>query len=286
MKRAFTYVLLIFACWFAVSVARAGELQVPKTITAGTGLSVSTAGSGSETLYLFGPGSAIKRKVDVGGSVQIAADEVRTAGRYTLVIADDSATFFVTAAKPANIAFLARPSRVAAARSGALSGTAFVFDEFNNLVLQPTKVEFNLSVAGGPAVTRAEASKYGVAWARLDSGRKEGAAQFVAKAGSASVRRVVQQVAGEPCSIRMKAARGKDGNIVVETDPIRDCSGNAVPDGTIVTFSSLDSRGRSTVDARIKKGIAQAILPASERALISVAAGVVMGNEIRWGGGQ
>jgi hypothetical protein len=125
-----------------------------------------------------------------------------------------------------------------------------------------------------------------VAWTRMDSGKKSGAAQFVASVGDASVRRVVQQTAAEPCNLRMKAQKDKSGNILVETDPIRDCSGNAVPDGTIVTFTSVDKNGRSTVDSRIKKGVAQAMLPASDGALISVAAGVVVGNEIRWGGGQ
>jgi hypothetical protein len=84
----------------------------------------------------------------------------------------------------------------------------------------------------------------------------------------------------------MHAERAKSGSIAVQTDPIRDCAGNPVPDGTIVTFTSVDAGGRSTVDARIKRGIAQAELPASRQATISVAAGVVIGNEIRWGGGQ
>ncbi len=75
------------------------------------------------------------------------------------------------------------------------------------------------------------------------------------------MRRVVQQVAADPCSIRMKASRAPDGNILVETAPIQDCSGNAVPDGTIVTFTSVDEAGRSTVDARIKRGFARAELP-------------------------
>ncbi len=53
-----------------------------------------------------------------------------------------------------------------------------------------------------------------------------------------------------------------------------------------MTFSSVDANGKSTVDARIKKGIAKAELPASNNALISVASGVVVGNEIRWGGAR
>jgi hypothetical protein len=111
------------------------------------------------------------------------------------------------------------------------------------------------------------------------------AAQFVASVGEVSERRVVQQVASDPCNLRMNAKRVKDA-IEVTTAPIRDCSGNPVPDGTIVTFTALTPRGKTTVDARIKRGIASAQLPASERAVISVASGVVMGNEVRIGGGQ
>jgi hypothetical protein len=73
---------------------------------------------------------------------------------------------------------------------------------------------------------------------------------------------------------------------VVETDPVRDCSGNPVPDGTIVTFTSVDPNGRTTVDAVIKRGVARAELPPASQANISVASGVVVGNEIRWGGGR
>ena len=105
-------------------------------------------------------------------------------------------------------------------------------------------------------------------------------------ASVASVRRVVTQVAADPCNLRMKASKATSGNILVETEPIRDCSGNAVPDGTIVTFTSVDAKGRSTVDARIKRGFARAELPASSDARISVASGVVLGNEISWGGGR
>jgi hypothetical protein len=53
-----------------------------------------------------------------------------------------------------------------------------------------------------------------------------------------------------------------------------------------VTFTQTDSTGRSVVDARIKKGVARAQLPASNNATIAVAAGVVLGNELHVGGGQ
>jgi hypothetical protein len=165
-----------------------------------------------------------------------------------------------------------------------ISGTAFLFDKYQNLVLQPTPVKFELD-EDGQATTRTETSKGGVAYTKLDSARKAGPAQFVATSGSGSVRRVVQQVASDPCNIRMSAQPDKN-KILVRTDPIRDCSGNPVPDGTIVTFTATDSQGKSTVDARIKRGIAEAELPASSGATISVASGVVVGNEIQWRGGQ
>lgn len=283
---------LLAMCWFAAYVARAAEvpqLNVPQAVTAGKGFSIATSGSGDETFYLIGPASAAKRTVKLGESIQIAPEEVRGAGRYVMVIGkgDNAArkTFYVKADQPANVNFLARPSRVPAAKRGVISGVAFVYDTFNNTVLAPTAVKFNLAVEGAAPVTRTVKSQNGIAWTRMDSGRKAGAAQFVAVVGDTSVRRVVQQVAADACDLRFRARR-EEKSIVVETDPVRDCAGNPVPDGTIVTFTQVDANGRSTVDARLKRGVARAELPLSERATISVAAGVVMGNEIHMGGGQ
>lgn len=259
----------------------AGELGIPQQVPAGKPLTVNTGAGG--TLYLFGPAGTLKQKVS-GGTVEIPAEQLQAAGRYTVMIGNDKSSFYVVNDTVDSVAFLARPSRVPASAPGAITGSAFLFDRYNNLVLQPTAVRFELSVAGGSTATRSETAKNGVAWVRLDSGRQQGAAQFVASAENAATKRVVQQVAAEPCNVRMRATHGKTGSIEVETDPIRDCSGNAVPDGTIVTFTSIDSKGRSTVDARIKRGVAKAELPASNNAQLSVAAGVVMGNEIRWGG--
>ena len=223
--------------------------------------------------------------MQLGQDIQLTADDLKNAGRYVVFLGGgDSATFFVTAGPVTSIAFLARPSRVPAATPNVIAGTAFVFDKYQNLVMRPAPVQFELS-ADGANVSRTETTRDGIAYTKLDSSRKEGAAQFVASSGSASVRRVVQEVAADPCNIRMHAERDQT-SILVQTDPIRDCAGNPVPDGTIVTFTSVDATGKSTVDARIKRGIAQAQLPASNNATISVAAGVVVGNEIKWGGGE
>ena len=279
--KALTYfaIFVCLVCCLGI-LSRASELNVPPTVTAGAGLSIATSGSGSATLYLVGPGTAIKRKVQLGENIQLSADDLQNAGRYVVSIDGNSATFFVTAASVQSIAFLARPSRVPADTPNVIAGTAFLFDRYQNLVLQPEPVKFDLNT-NGETVTRTETSKDGIAYTKLNSARKEGVAEFVASSGPASVRRVVQQVASDPCSLHMTAQRDQTG-ILVRTDPIRDCAGNPVPDGTIVTFTSTDSHGKNTVDARIKRGIAEAQLPPSKDAAISVASGVVIGNEIQW----
>jgi len=66
---------------------------------------------------------------------------------------------------------------------------------------------------------------------------------------------------------------------------VRDCNGNPVPDGTIITFTETYNGGQSTVDVPLKRGVARTEMPARNGAVISVASGVVMGNEIRWSGG-
>jgi hypothetical protein len=284
IERFSRIVMSIAAALVVVATAHAADLHVPSTVSAGSGLSISASGSGSGTLYLFGPGTAVKRSVHLGEEIHLSVDELRNAGRYTVVIGDDSAIFFVTAGPVSSIAFLARPSRVPSNTPNVITGTTFIFDKYQNLVLQPQSVKFELNV-DGQTTSRTETSKGGVAYIKLDSSKKEGPAQFVASSGSASIRRVVQQVASDPCNIRMNAQPNKSG-ILVRTDPIRDCSGNPVPDGTIVTFTSSGTQGKSTVDARIKRGIAEAELPFSNGATLSVASGVVVGNEIQWRSGQ
>lgn len=291
MNKLLYIILTLAICWFAAYVARAQELSIPNQIPAGQGFTIPASGTGEGTFYLVGPGGALKRAVHLGEQIKIAPEEVRLAGRYVAVLrsgdSSSSKVFFVTPAKPAALNFLARPSRVPTATPDAITGVAFVFDAYKNLVLAPTPVNFSLSLADSAPASRTVPSKEGIAWVQMASGRSQGAAQFVASLPSTdvAVRRVVQQVAGDACNLHMKAQTTAKA-IVVETDPIRDCSGNAVPDGTIVTFTQTDSHGLSTVDARVKRDVARAELPLSDNATISVAAGVVLGNEVHisWGG--
>jgi hypothetical protein len=299
--RTLISILLLAVCWFAVDCARAAstparanparsgdpaaELQVPQNAVAGQPLTINLEGSG--TLYLIGPGQVIKREFK-SGSVTIKGEELRSAGRWIAAVAggNQSQIFWVKPGKPEKLNFLARPSRVPVAKKDVISGVTFVFDQYQNMVLDPTPINFKLSVGDAAGSAKTVTTHNGVAWVNSPSASKAGAAQFVASVGDTSVRRVIQQVAADPCerNLRMHVA-GRSGNrITVETDPIRDCSGNPVPDGTIVTFIQTDKTGRSTVDARIKKGSARAELPASDNATITVAAGVVLGNELHVGG--
>jgi hypothetical protein len=293
MNKLLYVILTIAICWFAAYVARAQELNTPAQIGAGQGFSVTTSGTGEATFYLIGPGGGSKRSVHLGEAVRVAPEEVRTAGRYVAALRTGDSTrskvFFVTPAKPAALSFLARPSRVPTATPNGISGVAFVFDAYKNLVTGPAPVNFSLTLEKSAPVSRTLESNEGIAWVQLASGRSQGAAQFVASlpGTDVSVRRVVQQVAGDACNLHM-TAKSMANAVVVETDPIRDCSGNAVPDGTIVTFTETDGRGISTVDARVKRDVARAELPLSDNATISVAAGVVLGNEVHvsWGGSR
>ena len=282
MRRVIQYALMFAVVLFAAYVAHAADVSAPTRAVAGTDISLPTSGSGSTTLYLFGPGTAIKKNVQLGNNVQLT---LKRAGLYTAIVNGEAVAFHAVPADASEVAFLARPSRVPADKKDVIAGTVFIFDKNRNLITTPMPVKFDLTVAGGQPQVRSVQSKNGVAYIKLDSGRKAGPAQFVATAGSASVRRVVEETAADPCNLRMHAQSSKNG-VLVQTDPVRDCAGNPVPDGTIVTFTATSPKGRDTIDARVKKGIASAELPELQDATVSVASGVVVGNEIHVGGGM
>lgn len=266
--------------------AGAAELRVPATVEAGQSFSIPAEGSGQATFYLLGPDHIVKRSVTLGNDLAIQSGDVRAAGRYRVILCASSCTsavFQVEAAKPAHLSFFLRPSRVPVSTPQSIDATAFVFDQYFNLVLTPAVVDFRITPASGAGFSRQSSTRRGVAWMRLDSTPHEGRVQVTAVSGNTEEARVIQQVAAEACGLRMKAI--PSGNAVtLETDPVRDCSGNALPDGTVVSFTKVDREGKSTVDTPIKKGIARVQFSLHGPAQIGVACGVVLGNEVALNG--
>jgi len=268
----------------AISTAYAADLQPPAQVTAGTGFTIPTSGSGDRTFYLVGPSSVIKKSVKLGSEIEIAGDQVHAAGRYVAVSCGSegcsSASFYVVSGSPTKVSFLLHPSRVPVTAREAINATAFVFDKFHNPVLRPVEVDFRVVPKTGPAFTKSVKAVQGVAWMKMSPTPKEGPVKVIATIGSNEEPRIIQQVASDACNLHIKARRTAKG-VEVETDPVKDCRSNSVPDGTVVSFTAVDSKGKSTVDAPVKKGVARTELPITGKAIISVASGVVTGNEIR-----
>jgi hypothetical protein len=277
-----------FLICFVVSLAGMGmaqDIHVPASVVAGSEATISTTGSGNATFYLLGPGVARKSDVSLGTGIQVSPQDLQHAGKYVAVLCSSacrSANFYVSAAKATSLAFLVHPSRVAVSQGDAVSGVALPFDQYHNLVLQPLTVTFQITAGNTSLLSRSVRTQDGVAWFRTTSGKSAGIVQAVATLDDLSARRAVQQVASDPCNLRISGQRTPAG-ILVQTEPVHDCSGNPVTDGTIVTFTTTGPGGKSTVDAPIKQGVARAQMKESGAALISAASGVVMGNEVRVG---
>ena len=284
-KRAFLFAGLVFAA-MKLAHAQGGAMSLPKTVEAGSAFSIQTTGSGKAVLYVVGLGQVLRRDVQLGETTLFPAGDLDNAGRYLAILvggaSPDSGAFdVVPATKPAALSFLAKPSRLSVGLHDGISGAVYVFDAFQNLIAAPTPVSFQLSGLSGPVQTRTAVTRNGSAWIEMDSTTKEGDEKFVVQAGGISSTRVIQQVPGNPCGLRMSARKSGQG-LQLETDPVRDCAGNPVPDGTVVTFTEAYNGSQTTVDAPLKHGVARADVPAYNGARISVATGVVMGNEIRW----
>jgi hypothetical protein len=271
----------------ALARAQGGSMNLPKQVEAGHAFSIQTSGSGKAVLYIVGLGDVLRRDVQLGETVSFGVGVLHNAGRYVAVLAagssaDNGAFDVVPASGVANLSFLAKPSRLPVNLHNGISGAVYTFDAYQNLITTPTPVSFELSGVSAAPQTRTVVSHAGRAWTQMDSATKEGAAQFAARVGNVSSVRIIRQVPGDPCGLRM-SARPSGKKIELQTDPLRDCSGNAVPDGTVVTFTEAYDGKQTTVDVPVKRGIAQTEVPAYNGARISAATGVVMGNDIRWG---
>src|ERR1700760_4027444 len=144
MRRLIMLGLVIAATWFAMDSARAAELRLPQDAVAGQAMTIGASGDGEATLFLVGPGQIIQHKIKLGSEAQIKAGELHSAGRWIAILksggSSQSSVFWVKPGQPENLSFLARPSRVPVAHPNVINGTVFVFDQFHNLILQPTPV--------------------------------------------------------------------------------------------------------------------------------------------------
>jgi hypothetical protein len=284
MRTLITIVMLSLALG-----ASASEIHPPAQVTAGTAISIQTSGSGDATFYLLGPAIASKNKVQAGSNIPIDSDQLEHAGRYVAVLcASDGCTaknFFVNPAAANRLSFLVHPSRIPVGTSQGISAVAIVRDSFQNLVPKPEAVTFSVMSKEEKPVSASRTSENAIAWVRLTSAKKEGPTKLGASIGHADEIRVVQQVAADACNLRIKASRDKRG-FLIETDPVHDCSGNPVPDGTVVSFTESDSAGKTTVDVPIKRGVAKVEMQIDGPAKITVASGVVTGNELEVAGGR
>jgi hypothetical protein len=284
-----TLILLVGSLILAVmQVAHAQDetLNVPKSIEAGSAFSIQNAGSGEATLYIVGPGQVMKRTVQLGTSTYFPAGSICNAGHYVVILAQGSGTstqsFDLTpVSAPASLSFFAKPSRLPVGLHNGITGAVYVFDVYHNLIAAPTPVSFELSSPSGAVQKQLVSTRAGAAWTEMDSTSQQGSSKFVARAGDVSSTSIIRQVPGDPCDLKV-SAQPSGQELDLQTAPVLDCSGNAVPDGTIVTFTESYPGGQSTVDVPLKRDIAEVKMPTHDGATFTVASGVVLGNQIRW----
>lgn len=286
MKRRFASLVATLFLAAPCLVAQDEALRIPKSIAAGDSFSIQTTGSGKAALYIVGPDQVLKRDVDRGQSISFAPGTLHNAGHYLVILktesSSDTSEFDVQpASAPSELSFLARPSRLPVGLHDGITGAVYVFDAYKNLITAPRSVSFELSNPSGVTQTHVVQTHNGAAVAAMDSTQQQGSDKFTARVGDITSRRIVGQVPGDPCGIKM-SAKPSGQQIELETEPLRDCSGNAVPDGTIVTFTETYAGAQTTADVPLKRGIAQVAMPAHNGAMLSAASGVVLGNQIRW----
>ena len=266
--------------------AQDDALRLPKSIEAGSAFSIQNAGGGEATLYIIGPGQVLKRDVKAGGAADFPAKSLYNAGHYVVVLDQAAGTKTGSldvspASAPDKLSFLANPLRLPVGVRHGISGAVYVFDVYGNLITAPASVSFELSSPSGAVQKDVVTTDAGRAWTEMDSTSQQGNSKFVARVGEVTSERIVRQVPGDPCALKMKAQQSGQ-KLDLQTDPLHDCSGNAVPDGTIVTFTETYPGGQSTVDVPLKRDVAEVKMPIHHGATFTVASGVVLGNQIGW----
>jgi len=286
MKLTQPFAPAFFLLVLASLAAQQPDRGFPSAIEAGSAFSIELHGSGQANLYIFGPNQVLQRTIQLGGATYFPAGSLYNAGHYSFLVdagsQSQSGEFdVVPVSEPSELSFLAKPSRLPVNLRGGITGAIYVFDRYRNLIIVPEAARFELSSQTGNKQTRSVPTHDGAVWIAMDSTAQQGVDKFLAQVGGISSLRIIRQVPGEPCGIKMKA-RASGARVQLITDPVRDCNGNLVPDGTIVTFTETSGGTESTADVPLKQGFAQIEMPSRAGATISVASGTVLGNQIRW----
>ena len=273
----------------AIQAANAQDetLKLPKSIEAGSAFSIENTAGGEATLYIIGPGQVLERDVKAGEVAYFPAKSLYDAGHYVVILAQASSSktgsFDVAPANaPDKLSFIANPSRLPVGVHHGIAGAVYVFDAYGNLITSPASVFFELSSPTGAIQKDQMTTSAGRAWTQMDSTNQQGTSKFAARVGDVKSERIIQQVPGDPCTLKMTAQQSGQ-QLELRTDPVRDCSGNAVPDGTIITFTETYAGGQSTVDVPLKRDLAEVKMPIHSGSKFTVASGVVLGNQIGWG---
>ena len=109
------------------ALAQTATMSLPKTVEAGSAFSIQTSGSGKAVLYIVGPAQVLKRDVQLGQPTSFAVGDLHNAGHYVAVLvaggSPENGEFDVAPAKqPANLSFLAKPSRISVSLHDGISG--------------------------------------------------------------------------------------------------------------------------------------------------------------------
>ena len=128
--------------------SQSDALGIPASVTAGESFAIQNPSGGNATVYIVGPSQVVRRDVQGNGVTSLPAGSLFKAGHYMAILVHGSlietqSFDVVPAAQPANLSFLARPSRLSVNLHNGITGAVYIFDSYRNLVMSPLPVSFH-----------------------------------------------------------------------------------------------------------------------------------------------
>src|SRR5262249_8738896 len=161
----------------ASSAAQEHAVTAPDHVTAGTAFTISVRGQGRGAIYLFGPSHAVKREIELGKETTIAGSDVSSSGIYQITVCAAECSTKIIEVQPAaakRLGFLLHPSRVPVSTQKAVNGTAIAFDQYNNIVTDPSDITFRIASAGEKVSEKTVRTVRGIAAFQMDSRPNQG----------------------------------------------------------------------------------------------------------------